>query len=76
MHLGVLYLNNLWVLFGRLFYRELRGGQLAILHKFFFPPRNLGGVCAHIQCRQVAVLRASAGMPDSPGDLLLASLVI
>ncbi len=55
MHLGVLYLDNLWVLFGRLFYRELGGGRLATLHNFFFPPRNLGGVCARIQCRQVAV---------------------
>ena len=31
MHLGVLYLNNLWVLFDRLFYRELGGGQFATL---------------------------------------------
>ena len=55
MHLGVLYLGNLWVLFGHLFYRELGGGQFATLHNFFFPPRNLGGVCTRIQCHQVAV---------------------
>jgi hypothetical protein len=38
MHLGVLYLDNLWVLFDRLFYRELGGGQFATLHNFFLLP--------------------------------------
>ena len=76
IHLGVLYLDNLWVLFGRLFIENLEEGGLP----FFINSSSLPEIleeCAHIfNAVGGSALRASAGMPDSPGDLLLASLVI
>jgi hypothetical protein len=41
MHLGVLYLDNLWVLFGCLFYRELGGWRFAT---FFIENSEEGGL--------------------------------
>jgi hypothetical protein len=45
MHLGVLYLDNLWVLFGRLFYRELGGGRFAIFFDRGWPQKYIIQKC-------------------------------